>query len=142
MRHDLVIRGGELADGHGSEFAMVGNEGVVGISAFTSVEAQSTDAAVDALPGQEEGDVAAGVRLADADVSRVGKQVEVAFPGGKDAIAPIPAISTGSISMDWALGVGGLRFAASLWGNRCYRGRSQDSVTASSLTIKSRIFAG
>ena len=28
--------------------------------------------------------------------------------GGKDAIAPIPAISTGSISLDWALGVGGL----------------------------------
>jgi recombination protein RecA len=28
--------------------------------------------------------------------------------GGKDAIAPIPAISTGSISVDWALGVGGL----------------------------------
>jgi recombination protein RecA len=28
--------------------------------------------------------------------------------GGKDAIAPIAAISTGSISIDWALGVGGL----------------------------------
>jgi recombination protein RecA len=28
--------------------------------------------------------------------------------GGKDAIAAIPAISTGSISIDWALGVGGL----------------------------------
>jgi recombination protein RecA len=28
--------------------------------------------------------------------------------GGKDAIAPIPVISTGSISVDWALGVGGL----------------------------------
>ena len=28
--------------------------------------------------------------------------------GGKEAIAPIPAISTGSISLDWALGVGGL----------------------------------
>jgi recombination protein RecA len=28
--------------------------------------------------------------------------------GGKDAIAPIPAISTGSISLDWALGVGGM----------------------------------
>jgi CRP-like cAMP-binding protein len=41
----------ELADGHGSEFAMVGNEGVVGISAFTSVEAQSTDAAVQ-CPGR------------------------------------------------------------------------------------------
>ena len=28
--------------------------------------------------------------------------------GGKDGIAPIPAISTGSISLDWALSVGGL----------------------------------
>jgi recombination protein RecA len=28
--------------------------------------------------------------------------------GGKDAVTPIAAISTGSISMDWALGVGGL----------------------------------
>jgi recombination protein RecA len=28
--------------------------------------------------------------------------------GGKDAIARIPSISTGSISLDWALGVGGL----------------------------------
>ena len=28
--------------------------------------------------------------------------------GGKETIAPIPAISTGSISLDWALGVGGL----------------------------------
>jgi recombination protein RecA len=28
--------------------------------------------------------------------------------GGKDGIQPIPAISTGSISLDWALGVGGL----------------------------------
>jgi recombination protein RecA len=28
--------------------------------------------------------------------------------GGKDAIGPIAAISTGSISVDWALGVGGL----------------------------------
>ncbi|MBA3949582.1 MAG: recombinase RecA [Acidobacteria bacterium] len=28
--------------------------------------------------------------------------------GGKDAIAAIPAISTGSVSIDWALGVGGV----------------------------------
>lgn len=51
------------------------------------VAEQSTDAAVDALPGQEDADAPAGIRLADADVSRVGKQVEVAFPAGKDAIA-------------------------------------------------------
>jgi recombination protein RecA len=28
--------------------------------------------------------------------------------GGKETVAPIPVISTGSISLDWALGVGGL----------------------------------
>lgn len=36
----------ELADGNGSEFAMVGNEGMVGVSAFTGVDAQSADALV------------------------------------------------------------------------------------------------
>lgn len=41
----------ELADGHGSEFAMVGNEGMVGISAFTSVEVQPADAMVQ-CPGR------------------------------------------------------------------------------------------
>ena len=34
-----------------------------------------------------------------------------------------------------------LRSAASLWGNRCYRGRNTVFVNASALTIKSRIFA-
>lgn len=48
---------------------------------------QTTDAAVDALPGQQDADAPASVRLADADVSRVGKQVELAFPTGKEAIA-------------------------------------------------------
>lgn len=51
------------------------------------VAEQATDAAVDALPGQEDSDAPAGVRIADAAVSRVGKQVELAFPTGKDAIA-------------------------------------------------------
>lgn len=51
------------------------------------VAEQTTDAAVDALPGQEDSDAPAGVRIADAAVSRVGKQVELAFPTGKDAIA-------------------------------------------------------
>lgn len=41
---------------------------------------QSADAAVKALPGQEDADTPANLRLADADVDRVGKQVEVAFP--------------------------------------------------------------
>lgn len=51
------------------------------------VAEQSTDAAVEALPGQQDADAPASVRLADADVSRVGKQVELAFPVGKEAIA-------------------------------------------------------
>lgn len=51
------------------------------------VAEQSTDAAVEALPGQQDADAAANIRLADADVSRVGKQVELAFPSGKEAIA-------------------------------------------------------
>src|SRR5690242_16656438 len=60
-------------------------------------------------------------RVAQIDKER-GKAVELAVGqiekqfgkgsimrlGGKDAVAPIPAISTGSISIDWALGVGGL----------------------------------
>lgn len=41
----------ELADGHGSEFAMVGNEGMIGISAFTGTDAQSADALVQ-CPGR------------------------------------------------------------------------------------------
>lgn len=51
------------------------------------VAEQAADAAVDALPGQGEADVAENRRLADADVVRVGKQVELAFPRGADAIA-------------------------------------------------------
>ncbi|MFN3457132.1 MAG: autotransporter assembly complex protein TamA [Novosphingobium sp.] len=51
------------------------------------VAEQSTDAAVEALPGQQDADAPANVRLADADVSRVGKQVELAFPSGKESIA-------------------------------------------------------
>ncbi|MCX7285128.1 MAG: BamA/TamA family outer membrane protein [Novosphingobium sp.] len=49
-----------------------------------AVAEQSVDAAVEALPGQEEAEVE--TRLANADVERVGKQVELAFPTGADAI--------------------------------------------------------
>ncbi|SCX96891.1 autotransporter secretion outer membrane protein TamA [Novosphingobium aromaticivorans] len=57
------------------------------------VAEQATDAAVNALPGQEEADAPANVRLADADVRRVGKQVELAFPVGAEAIADQGAIT-------------------------------------------------
>lgn len=56
------------------------------------VAEQTTDAAVDALPGQEEADGARGTKLGDALVSRVGKQVEVAFPRGTEEIADRHAI--------------------------------------------------
>lgn len=46
---------------------------------------QTTDAAVDALPGQEQAEVVE--KLADADIERVGDQVEVAFPRGEAAVA-------------------------------------------------------
>jgi len=49
------------------------------------VAEQTTDAAVDALPGQEQAEVVE--KLADADIERVGDQVEVAFPRGEAAVA-------------------------------------------------------
>jgi recombination protein RecA len=51
------------------------------------------------------------VRAVEAAVGQIEKQFgkgSIMRLGGKDGIAPIPAISTGSISLDWALGVGGL----------------------------------
>lgn len=56
------------------------------------VAEQATDSAVDALPGQEEADNGKASQLADADLARVGKQVELAFPRGTDAIAEKDAI--------------------------------------------------
>ncbi|WP_231626195.1 autotransporter assembly complex family protein [Novosphingobium sp. AAP83] len=57
------------------------------------VAEQSTDAAVEALPGQEETDTGVGAKLVDADIVRVGSQVELAFPRGADAIADQAAIA-------------------------------------------------
>lgn len=57
------------------------------------VAEQSTDAAVEALPGQEETDSGVGTKLVDADIARVGRQVELAFPRGTDAIAEKDAIA-------------------------------------------------
>ncbi|MCC6942055.1 MAG: hypothetical protein IT551_10670, partial [Novosphingobium sp.] len=57
------------------------------------VAEQSTDAAVEALPGQEETDSGVGIKLVDADIARVGSQVELAFPRGTDAIAEKDAIA-------------------------------------------------
>ncbi|MDT0508792.1 BamA/TamA family outer membrane protein [Novosphingobium sp. MMS21-SN21R] len=56
------------------------------------VAEQSTEAAVGALPGQQEGEADSGVKLADADLSKVGKQVELAFPRGAEAISEQGAI--------------------------------------------------
>lgn len=53
---------------------------------------QSTDAAVEALPGQDENDSGLGTKLVDADIVRIGKQVELAFPIGADAVTDKDAI--------------------------------------------------
>ncbi|WP_298288462.1 BamA/TamA family outer membrane protein [Novosphingobium sp.] len=54
------------------------------------VAEQSVDAAVEALPGQEQAEIEE--RLAKADIARIGKQVELAFPIGEEAIAEKDAI--------------------------------------------------
>jgi len=51
---------------------------------------------------------AKAVELAVGQIEKQFGKGSIMRLGGKDAIAPIPAISTGSISIDWALGVGGL----------------------------------
>src|SRR6187401_3223050 len=51
---------------------------------------------------------AKAVELAVGQIEKQFGKGSIMRLGGKDAITPIAAISTGSISMDWALGVGGL----------------------------------
>jgi recombination protein RecA len=51
------------------------------------------------------------LKAVDLAVGQIEKQFgkgSIMRLGGKDPVAPIPCISTGSISLDWALGVGGL----------------------------------
>ncbi len=51
---------------------------------------------------------AKAVELAVGQIEKQFGKGSIMRLGGKDGIAPIPSISTGSISIDWALGVGGL----------------------------------
>jgi len=51
---------------------------------------------------------AQAVELAVGQIEKQFGRGSIMRLGGKDAVAAIPAISTGSISVDWALGVGGL----------------------------------
>jgi recombination protein RecA len=51
---------------------------------------------------------AKAVELAVGQIEKQFGKGSIMRLGGKDGILPIPAISTGSISLDWALGVGGL----------------------------------
>jgi recombination protein RecA len=51
---------------------------------------------------------AKAVELAVGQIEKQFGKGSIMRLGGKDGIAAIPAISTGSISIDWALGVGGL----------------------------------
>jgi recombination protein RecA len=50
---------------------------------------------------------AKAVELAVGQIEKQFGKGSIMRLGGKDGIAPIPSISTGSISIDWALGVGG-----------------------------------
>jgi recombination protein RecA len=50
---------------------------------------------------------AKAVELAVGQIEKQFGKGSIMRLGGKDSIAPIPVISTGSISLDWALGVGG-----------------------------------
>jgi len=62
------------------------------------------------LRGDDRADKEKGkaVELAVGQIEKQFGKGSIMRLGGKDAIAPIAAISTGSISIDWALGVGGL----------------------------------
>jgi hypothetical protein len=57
---------------------------------------------------REDKEKAKAVELAVGQIEKQFGKGSIMRLGGKDAIAPIAAISTGSISVDWALGVGGL----------------------------------
>ncbi len=62
----------------------------------------------DRLDDRSEKERAKAVEMAVGQIEKQFGKGSIMRLGGKDAIAPIPAISTGSISLDWALGVGGL----------------------------------
>jgi recombination protein RecA len=62
----------------------------------------------DDRPIREDKERAKAVEMAVGQIEKQFGKGSIMRLGGKNAIAPIPAISTGSISLDWALGVGGL----------------------------------
>jgi recombination protein RecA len=57
---------------------------------------------------REDKERAKAVEMAVGQIEKQFGKGSIMRLGGKDAIARIPTISTGSISLDWALGVGGL----------------------------------
>jgi len=63
---------------------------------------------VERMDDRSEKERARAVEMAVGQIEKQFGKGSIMRLGGKDAIAPIPAISTGSISLDWALGVGGL----------------------------------
>jgi recombination protein RecA len=63
---------------------------------------------LDRATDREDKEKAKAVELAVGQIEKQFGKGSIMRLGGKDAIAPIAAISTGSISVDWALGVGGL----------------------------------
>ena len=60
------------------------------------------------MPSENDRERLKAVEMAVGQIEKQFGKGSIMRLGGKDAIAAIPAISTGSISLDWALGVGGL----------------------------------
>jgi recombination protein RecA len=75
---------------------------------FTEPAAPKRDGSADPIERVVDKERAKAVELAVGQIEKQFGKGSIMRLGGKDAIAPIPTISTGSISLDWALGVGGL----------------------------------
>jgi recombination protein RecA len=70
---------------------------------------ERTDQIKNAPPvGAVDKDRAKAVEIAVGQIEKQFGKGSIMRLGGKDPVARIPAISTGSISLDWALGVGGI----------------------------------
>jgi recombination protein RecA len=78
------------------------------IMAATPLRPVSEETKVERMDDRLDKERAKAVDMAVGQIEKQFGKGSIMRLGGKDAIAPIPVISTGSISLDWALGVGGL----------------------------------
>jgi recombination protein RecA len=76
--------------------------------AATASDRQDRTERVERMEDRTDKERAKAVELAVGQIEKQFGKGSIMRLGGKDGIAPVPAISTGSISLDWALGVGGL----------------------------------